>query len=466
MLKNIESLSGTHQVENDEIGYFCWASNTVKIKPLHKESIIIISGDSPLDNNANLIFGKFNIDIKIKNGHNNIIIPIKETETPLDIIFKEKLDIEGESRDLSFKIRNIEIREPILNNSVNVPSLIDSKGITTGSIHNIFSQGWLRMTAKLQDEGTLRFSGILYPPAKRRKDIILTANGRAIDNIRYNLFNKDYEALGEVGFEGEININDFNSDEFIRFSTEYRTDGIQAISCHQDWIWPLSNTLPIPDDSNKKRIGSTSDDWFLFSGASFVHKLSEVTATQSFREWDVLDWGCGCGRLTRHLMKSDFKSVTGADIDPINIEWCKNNLETANFQLVSPQIPTPFDDNQFNLIIGHSVFTHLSETEQYFWLLELNRILKPQGTAVVTIMADFSSAIDKFTIENYMSLKENGFLDVGWQEDGVDVLQPGYYRRIFHTIDYITSYWENYFHIEAILDGYSDHQTAIVLRKK
>ena len=123
-------------------------------------------------------------------------------------------------------------------------------------------------------------------------------------------------------------------------------------------------------------------------------------------------------------------------------------------------------DESFDLIVGHSVFTHLSEKDQFIWLSELKRIARPGATLVVTVMLDCSAALESFSWSDYCSLRTNGFFDSGWQDDGVDVLSPGYYRRVFHTVDYILSCWGAYFEIIAILDGYSDHQAAIVLRKR
>ena len=37
----------------------------------------------------------------------------------------------------------------------------------------------------------------------------------------------------------------------------------------------------------------------------------------------ILDWGCGCGRVTVHLMSiEDGPQVLGCDIDPFAIHWC------------------------------------------------------------------------------------------------------------------------------------------------
>ena len=139
-----------------------------------------------------------------------------------------------------------------------------------------------------------------------------------------------------------------------------------------------------------RRIGAEKADWFLLGGASFVGKLPDVLAElglpNDLRGLNILDWGCGCGRLTRHLLDMGCHRVTGIDIDPVNIAWCERNLPGAHFQLVSPDLPSGFAEKQFDLVIAHSVMTHLSELDQYLWLVEINRLLRSGGIAVLTVM--------------------------------------------------------------------------------
>ena len=295
---------------------------------------------------------------------------------------------------------------------------------------------------------------------------MLTANGKPLEEIRYGLFNHEYAYLGNVAFEGVVDLTQFEGYDGIRFGSIFPTDGQCATPSHQDWYWPFSGfDAPVPQVENMQRIGSTERDWFLFSGASFVEKLDEVLGIQNRKNVHVLDFGCGCGRLTRHLINKGYSRITGIDIDPVNVHWSQANLHGAEFYLVSTDIPTQFPNSCVDLIIGHSVFTHLTEVDQFLWLSELNRLLKPGGQALVTVMANFSSAIESFDFDTYMALQCNGFLDMGWQEDGVDSQKPGFYRRVFHTVDYILRHWSSYFEVRAALEGFSDHQNAIVLRK-
>ena len=99
----------------------------------------------------------------------------------------------------------------------------------------------------------------------------------------------------------------------------------------------------------------------------------------------VLDFGCGCGRVLRHM--SAFKNVRffGTDYNPLLIQWCRENLPFAQFNVNTLSDKLRYDDEQFDFIYTISVFTHLPEKEQFFWIGELRRILKSGGYCYITV---------------------------------------------------------------------------------
>lgn len=468
-MKDIQYTFGAYELERDNDGDFRWLSNRVEIQIHGFEGVLVLAGETPVTGRAVILTTEATINIQLNQGPMTIPIPVRTNGNTQTVIieFAQALHAPEDLRTLSFKARALSFRLAGRNpDSDSVPELIFGKGIYPGAVSTTFSQGWLRMQAMLVDNKQLKLSGILLPHIHRRERAVLTANGECLEDIHYGLFNPDYAYLGNVAFEGFIDLNRFEAHEGIRFGAIFAIDEQRATPAHQDWYWPLSGIdAPFPQPENLQRIGSTERDWFLFSGASFVEKLDQVLDISNRKDAHVLDWGCGCGRLTRHLINKKYGRVTGIDIDPINVKWCQANLPSGEFYLVDTDIPTSLPGNSVDLIIGHSVFTHLTEVDQLLWLSELNRLLKPGGHALVTVMANFSSAIEPFDIETYKTLQNVGFLDVGWQDDGVDSQKPGYYRRIFHTIDYVLREWSAYFEVLAAFDGYSDHQNAILLRK-
>src|SRR5690554_720032 len=105
---------------------------------------------------------------------------------------------------------------------------------------------------------------------------------------------------------------------------------------------------------------------------------------------NILDWGCGPGRIIRHLSKFIGEDCTlyGTDYNKKSIEWCAQNLPSISFNNNRLNAVLPYADNFFDIIYGLSVFTHLSEPMHFHWYNELRRILKPDGIFLFTTQGD------------------------------------------------------------------------------
>lgn len=101
----------------------------------------------------------------------------------------------------------------------------------------------------------------------------------------------------------------------------------------------------------------------------------------------VLEWGCGPGRIIRHMptrLGERLEQVCGTDYNQQTIEWCKLALSRIEFKKNDLMPPLPYADNTFDGIYNFSVFTHLSKDVQLAWAKELHRVLKPGGVMVCT----------------------------------------------------------------------------------
>jgi len=100
----------------------------------------------------------------------------------------------------------------------------------------------------------------------------------------------------------------------------------------------------------------------------------------------ILEFGCGCGRITRvfHFLKK--AKVYGTDYNRRLIDWCRQCLPFAEFETNELSPPLAYRDAQFDFIYAYSVFTHLTESLQQRWLAELSRVLKPGGHLFLTTM--------------------------------------------------------------------------------
>ena len=136
--------------------------------------------------------------------------------------------------------------------------------------------------------------------------------------------------------------------------------------------------------------GVADAEGFLLSGSAAVDFLDKEALgrdRKSFRDFSsILDFGCGCGRLIRSLrpLCDQWASIHGCDIDPAAIAWCKENIPDASFSTVGETPPLHFQDKSIDLTYACSVFTHFDADNQFRWLAELQRIMKPGGYLLVT----------------------------------------------------------------------------------
>jgi len=101
---------------------------------------------------------------------------------------------------------------------------------------------------------------------------------------------------------------------------------------------------------------------------------------------NVLDFGCGAGRIIRHLsgrMAPEGK-LWGADCNHAAIRWCRRSLPVAGFLSNSRLPPLPFPDHFFDFIFASSVFTHFTLEAETLWIREMARIIKSDGILLIT----------------------------------------------------------------------------------
>jgi cyclopropane fatty-acyl-phospholipid synthase-like methyltransferase len=184
----------------------------------------------------------------------------------------------------------------------------------------------------------------------------------------------------------------------------------------------------------------------------------------------VVDWGCGCGRLTQHLIARTPATVFGLDIDRENVAWCRENLRPAQFEVVGLAPPTQLPKARADLVIGISVFTHLHEEAQDQWLDEIRRLLRPDGIALLTIRSLHSFCTGAISTARYHNFITRGIDDAPIGHTLDDILKSDefpYYRETSHSYEYISKRWGAYFDIVGINAGaHLNYQDLVIARKR
>lgn len=134
--------------------------------------------------------------------------------------------------------------------------------------------------------------------------------------------------------------------------------------------------------------GPTSVERFLEMGKAGAATLQNVLKMKGYAlAGDVLDFGCGCGRVIRHLARTNAQ-LHGCDYNRWLVEWAHRNLTFADFARNQLRPPLPYPDASFDIVYAFSVFTHLTVENQAAWRDELARVLRHGGLLIPTFHGD------------------------------------------------------------------------------
>ena len=181
----------------------------------------------------------------------------------------------------------------------------------------------------------------------------------------------------------------------------------------------------------------------------------------------ILDWGCGCGRMTRALWtRLPASELHGTDIDPEAIDWLVRNYgRFAEYRLSPHHPPTSYADGAFDFILGLSVVTHLPENMQFEWLEELRRITSPGGYLILTTSGENNYRNLDAAARDILEAK--GFFYTDAVNYGRSISLPDFYQNTFHTIPYVRREWSRFFEVVDIRPaGIEKHQDAVLLRRR
>jgi ubiquinone/menaquinone biosynthesis C-methylase UbiE len=146
---------------------------------------------------------------------------------------------------------------------------------------------------------------------------------------------------------------------------------------------------PLPPKNLRQIVAAVDAEEFLWTGlvdlATLLSLYERHAAGIPASQAQVLDFGCGCGRMLRFLTGAQSTArAVGSDVNDALIAWCRKSLPGVEVRVNGPSPPLPFADATFDLIYSLSIFTHLNRESGAEWLLELGRVLRPGGLAIMT----------------------------------------------------------------------------------
>jgi SAM-dependent methyltransferase len=233
-------------------------------------------------------------------------------------------------------------------------------------------------------------------------------------------------------------------------------------------LLPSLDARPIPPPFLRYRVdGSTDLGHFLTVGQRIVADMDAALKTigrdfASFR--DILDFGCGCGRVLlwlRDRVKA-LHRLHGTDIDSGAIRWCRTHLGFGKFTTNQGRPPLGLPDDSFDFVYAISVFTHLDVHYQRAWLEELARVTRPGGVVLVTVHGP--SCAGRLDSQHQRRLLADGFLFS--EADSTRGFFPRWYQASYQTPQNVREVFGRSFEVLAqIPQGLSGYQDIVLLQK-
>jgi SAM-dependent methyltransferase len=223
-------------------------------------------------------------------------------------------------------------------------------------------------------------------------------------------------------------------------------------------------TFP-PAELRYNVVGPCTVEQFRETGLQTLKDIQTALTTvgAALHARDVLDFGCGCGRLAGAIIETDAAvSYVGCDVDARAIAWCQAHLTPHRFLATTDRPPLPFAAGSFDVIWCGSVFTHLDEERQFVWLDELARLLRPGGVLLASVHGR-ESWRERLPSWAKAKLEKSGFL---YARTNVDAgVHPDWYQVAWHTEAYVRRHWARFFDVRGYLPrGFNNHQDIVVCR--
>ncbi len=225
-------------------------------------------------------------------------------------------------------------------------------------------------------------------------------------------------------------------------------------------MFELNDSAPAPPDHLIDRVTSYEADedreevlaGFLSTGQQSVRDIEAALASvgKSLLDFEsILEFGSGCGRIMRWLEPLGAQSqLYGCDIDEEAMDWSNENLSFASFSANPAEPPLPYEDQTFDLVFNHSVFTHIDERMQDLWLAELHRVTKPGGLVLATVHGEV------LLEQIEQGAAQTGESTYGWREQlesrGIVFIAddayvgswfPDFYHTTIHAPWYVFEHW-------------------------
>jgi 2-polyprenyl-3-methyl-5-hydroxy-6-metoxy-1,4-benzoquinol methylase len=182
------------------------------------------------------------------------------------------------------------------------------------------------------------------------------------------------------------------------------------------------------------------------------------------KEPRILDWGCGAGRITRHIRTFHSNAIVyGCDTTESILQWNRNNDSTTTYSIIDHFTPTLYAPGFFNLVFGFSVLTHIDAAQQKIWIEELYRIINSNGILLITTQG--AAYFNKVLLSEKKEIISKGIFTKSFQKKGHRMMSTYHhavqFRKLLNPYFEVLEFHEGQYNKEK-----AGGQDMWVLRKK
>ncbi len=189
----------------------------------------------------------------------------------------------------------------------------------------------------------------------------------------------------------------------------------------------------------------------------------------------ILDFGCGLGRISLKLHDMIGQPTHASDVNEYSVEYLKRQLPDVDIRHTDFSPPLPYEENYFDALFSISIWTHLHPKMQVPWLVEMRRILKPGGFALISVAGLDSlprrqNALPDWKKYTDEDVRSQGYLFLEYKmlkkrPKGFPGISDSYGTTI-HDHDFVRSNWGCLFETLEIRQGaIAGFQDLVVMRK-
>jgi len=119
-------------------------------------------------------------------------------------------------------------------------------------------------------------------------------------------------------------------------------------------------------------------------------KIADLALDNSEEKIDIIDFGCGEGKLLDYFPKSKIRNYLGLDVNENSIFKAKKTYKSSNieFRLINNESYKFETSSKVDAVVAIGVLQYLTDSQIRYYLKESKRVLKKGGVVVVSCAVD------------------------------------------------------------------------------